>query len=79
MEDKRDINNIISICGEISSNFSYSHEVYGEKFYDFKVSVERNSGFNDILPLFSAARSCIFRKGRDAALRVIQKHHTLFP
>jgi primosomal replication protein N len=56
MEDKRDINNIISICGKISSNFAYSHEVYGEKFYNFKVSVERYSGFNDILPVTVSER-----------------------
>lgn len=56
MEDKRDINNIISICGEISSNFAYSHEVYGEKFYDFKISIERNSGINDILPVTVSER-----------------------
>ena len=56
MEDKRDINNIISICGKISSNFSYSHEVYGEKFYNFNVSAERYSGFNDILPVTVSER-----------------------
>lgn len=37
------------IEGTIITNPEISHEFYGEKFYKFKISVERNSGTIDVL------------------------------
>lgn len=56
MEDKREINNIISICGEIASDFTYNHEVYGEKFYNVTVLSERKSGIADSIPVTVSER-----------------------
>lgn len=40
MADKMCENNQVTIMGEIVSDFSYSHEVYGEGFYMVEVSVQ---------------------------------------
>jgi len=44
-------NNYIDIGGRIASEFSFSHEIYGESFYRFEVEVDRLSGAGDILPV----------------------------
>ena len=38
MADKVLENNQVSIVGEIVSDFSYSHEVYGEGFFEYSSS-----------------------------------------
>ncbi|MCL2356439.1 MAG: single-stranded DNA-binding protein [Defluviitaleaceae bacterium] len=49
-------NNIIDICGRICSDFTFSHEVYGEGFWRFDVEVGRLSGQSDILPVTVSER-----------------------
>lgn len=50
MED----NNQVTLCGCIASDFTFSHEVLGEKFYTAFIAVARDSGAMDMLPaLFS--------------------------
>lgn len=44
------------ISGEVASEPEFSHETYGEKFYEFKVKVPRLSGTNDILPITISER-----------------------
>ena len=44
-------NNKVYISGEIVSDATFSHEVYGEGFYEFFVKVMRLSGQADILPI----------------------------
>ena len=44
-------NNKVFIMGEIVSEATFSHEVYGEGFYELKVKVMRLSGQADILPV----------------------------
>lgn len=44
-------NNTAYISGLISEEFCYSHEIYGEKFYTSVVSVRRNSGSIDKVPI----------------------------
>ncbi len=44
-------NNKVYIYGEIMSEAVFSHEVYGEGFYEFPVKVMRLSGQADILPV----------------------------
>ena len=50
------INNKVCITGKIVSSFELSHEVYGEKFYIFNVSVERLSGCEDLVPILISER-----------------------
>lgn len=44
-------NNRVIISGEITSDFTFSHEVCGEKFYTANLSTERTSGAVDTLPV----------------------------
>ena len=50
------INNNINISGRISSDFKFSHEVYGEGFYNFNVNVNRLSDISDELPVTISER-----------------------
>ena len=49
-------NNKVYIYGEIVSEAQFSHEVYGEGFYEFFVRVMRLSGQADILPVTVSER-----------------------
>ena len=44
-------NNLVSLSGIISEECVFSHEVYGEGFYIFKMEVKRLSDNEDILPI----------------------------
>ena len=44
-------NNKVYLKGEIITDAEFSHEVYGEKFYEMLVMVKRLSGQADILPI----------------------------
>ena len=48
--------NNIDIGGRILTDFEFNHEVYGEVFYRFNVSVDRLSGNSDILPVTVSER-----------------------
>ncbi len=49
-------NNKVYVMGEIVSDATFSHEVYGEGFYEFLVKVMRLSGQADILPITVSER-----------------------
>ena len=49
-------NNKVYVLGEIVSDAAFSHEVYGEGFYEFFVKVMRLSGQADILPVTLSER-----------------------
>ncbi len=49
-------NNRVYVSGEIVSDATFSHEVYGEGFYEFFVQVMRLSGQADILPVTLSER-----------------------
>lgn len=49
-------NNQVTLVGEIETEFEFSHEVYGEKFYRFELSAERFSGAKDVLPVVVSER-----------------------
>ncbi len=49
-------NNQVFISGEIVSDAEFSHEVYGEGFYEMNVLVKRLSGQGDILPVTVSER-----------------------
>lgn len=56
MTDKVIENNQVSIIGTIETEFTYSHEVYGEGFYMVEVAVKRLSDSVDIIPLMISER-----------------------
>lgn len=56
MTDKVIENNQVTIMGEVISDFSYSHEVFGEGFYLVDVLVSRLSNSADIIPLMISER-----------------------
>lgn len=49
-------NNKVYVYGKIVSEVTYSHEVFGEGFYEFFVEVKRLSGQADILPVTISER-----------------------
>ncbi len=49
-------NNRVYVMGEIVSEAKFSHEVYGEGFYEFYVRVMRLSGQADVLPVTVSER-----------------------
>ncbi len=56
MTDKVIENNQVTIMGEIISEFSYSHEIFGEGFYMVDVKVQRLSETFDIIPVMVSER-----------------------
>ena len=51
MTDKVIENNQVIIMGKIVSDFTFSHEIFGEGFYMVDVEVARLSDSYDIIPL----------------------------
>lgn len=56
MTDKVIENNQVTIMGEIVSDFTFSHEIFGEGFYVADLKVERLSESADIVPLMVSER-----------------------
>ena len=56
MADKMFENNQVSLVGEIVSDFTFSHEVFGEGFYMVDVLVKRLSNSDDRIPLMISER-----------------------
>jgi len=49
-------NNMVLLAGTITEGCVFSHEVYGEGFYTFRISSERLSDKADILPITISER-----------------------
>ncbi len=56
MTDKVFDNNQVSIAGEVISDFSFSHDVFGEGFYVLEVVVSRLSNSYDMIPVMVSER-----------------------
>lgn len=56
MNNLQDKNNKVFISGEIVSDAEFSHEVYGEGFYEMSVKVPRLSGQSDVLKVTVSER-----------------------
>ena len=56
MTDKVLGNNQVNVYGEVMSEFTFSHEVYGEGFYMVNLSVKRLSNVFDTIPLMVSER-----------------------
>lgn len=74
-------NNQVRMTGEIGSDFQFSHETYGEKFYLFDLKVERLSKKVDVLPVLISERIVDVKKSGKGAfveiegeLRSFNKH-----
>ena len=56
MTDKVFDNNQVSIAGEVISDFTFSHDVFGEGFYILEVVVSRLSNSYDMIPIMVSER-----------------------
>lgn len=56
MSDKIIENNQVTIMGKVATEFSFSHEVFGEDFYMVEVEVKRLSNSEDRIPLMISER-----------------------
>lgn len=56
MNNLTEKNNKVFISGEIITDAEFSHEVYGEGFYEMNVLVKRLSGQGDVLPITISER-----------------------
>ena len=65
-------NNKVFLCGVVVSKAVYSHEVYGEGFYELNLSVQRLSDHNDIIPITVSERLLVnkeFEEGKKVAIK----------
>ena len=49
-------NNYLTLVGKVTSEKSFSHEIYGERFYSFDLEIPRLSGAADIIPVTASER-----------------------
>ena len=49
-------NNYLTLVGKVTSEKRFSHEIYGERFYSFDLSIPRLSGSEDIIPVTVSER-----------------------
>ncbi|MCL1923967.1 MAG: single-stranded DNA-binding protein [Defluviitaleaceae bacterium] len=64
-------NNYIAIAGKLETEPTFSHEVYGEGFYNFYTAVDRLSETYDILPVTISERLIDIKKleiGKDVII-----------
>ena len=65
-------NNKVYLCGNVVSVPVFSHEIYGEGFYELSLSVPRLSGYNDIIPITISERLLTdegFKVGQKVAVK----------
>ena len=49
-------NNYLTLVGKVTGEKKFSHEIYGERFYIFNLSIPRLSGNADIIPITVSGR-----------------------
>ncbi|MDR0880311.1 MAG: single-stranded DNA-binding protein [Clostridioides sp.] len=49
-------NNIVNLRGELSKELVFSHEIFGEKFYNIDIKIKRLSESYDVLPITISER-----------------------
>ena len=49
-------NNYLTLVGKVTGEKRFSHEIYGERFYIFDLSIPRLSGNADIIPITVSER-----------------------
>ena len=50
------VSNKVFLMGKVDSKLTYSHELFGEGFYEFSLSVPRLSEISDIIPITVSER-----------------------
>ncbi|WP_332843099.1 hypothetical protein [Paraclostridium sp. AKS73] len=48
--------NIVNLRGELEEELTFSHEIFGEKFYSTKIKIHRLSDTYDVLPITISER-----------------------
>ncbi|MFU0800831.1 MAG: single-stranded DNA-binding protein [Xylanivirga thermophila] len=56
MGDNKSESNKVLLSGTVDSPLQFSHQIYGEGFYDFNLSIPRLSGYVDLLPVTVSER-----------------------
>ena len=49
-------NNYLTLVGKVTSEKKFSHEIYGERFYSFDLTIPRLSGAADVIPVTVSER-----------------------
>jgi len=49
-------NNYLTLVGKVTGEKKFSHEIYGERFFTFNLSIPRLSGNADIIPVTTSER-----------------------
>lgn len=49
-------NNYLTLVGKVTGEKEFSHEIYGERFFIFKLAIPRLSGNEDIIPITISER-----------------------
>lgn len=49
-------NNYLTLVGKVTGEKEFSHEIYGERFYTFKLGIPRLSGNQDVIPITISER-----------------------
>ncbi len=49
-------NNYLTLVGKVTGEKEFSHEIYGERFYIFKLGIPRLSGNHDMIPITISER-----------------------
>ncbi len=49
-------NNIVKVSGEIMQEPTFSHEIFGEGFYEFNIKIKRLSDIYDVIPVTISER-----------------------
>ena len=49
-------NNYLTLVGKVTGEKQFSHEIYGERFYTFNLSIPRLSGNADVIPIIVSER-----------------------
>ena len=49
-------NNYLTLVGKVTGEKEFSHEIYGERFYVFKLGIPRLSGNQDMIPITISER-----------------------
>ena len=62
MENNLLENNSVILIGKVSNEKKFSHEIYGEKFYTFDLSVPRLSGSADEIPVTISERLIVTKE-----------------
>ena len=56
MINLKEVTNIVNLRGELEEELTFSHEIFGEKFYSARIKIHRLSDTYDVLPITISER-----------------------